>query len=203
LHTHRARSSSYGNLPSPVELKQSKEESQNVAVDMSPKMRDTRPVTQTKLMSPVSVRYVLKTEPKSQPFVPNFKWNKIPFEFLVDLCRRHLGSSNSFVFPEIPQKRLQNALNLFQIQEEEVAALYDDTLLGTAKDGFIFTTYGIFFRNMNSTVQYALWENIKHPIEVSKKGLTFTERNSKQNEEKTVELELYCGSKELRSDWCI
>ncbi len=54
-----------------------------------------------------------------------------------------------FVVPDIPDARLRNALHDYakRARTEDVIALYDATLLGTAKDGAVFTVDTVFFQN--------------------------------------------------------
>lgn len=57
--------------------------------------------------------------------------------------REHLGlvSKNVFVSPEIPEKKLNNAVVAFAYKGSvaNVIALYDNTLFGSGKDGLLFT----------------------------------------------------------------
>ena len=49
--------------------------------------------------------------------------------------------SNIYVTPEIPEKKLNNAINAFKCEDffESILAIYDDTLFGSAKEGLVFT----------------------------------------------------------------
>ncbi|MDZ4698290.1 MAG: hypothetical protein SH809_01180 [Rhodothermales bacterium] len=56
-----------------------------------------------------------------------------------------------FVAPDIPEKKLKNALADYgkKLRQTEVVALYDATLLGTGGDGALFTGDRIVFQNSN------------------------------------------------------
>ena len=68
-----------------------------------------------------------------------------------------------YVVPDIPEKKLNNALKSYgdNVSYESVLALYDDTLFGSASDGFLFTgekmlhnKYGTFFYSDIESVEY-------------------------------------------------
>jgi hypothetical protein len=72
-----------------------------------------------------------------------------------------------YIVPDIPEKKLNNALKSYgnDISYESVLALYDDTLFGSASDGFLFTgekmlhnKYGTFLYSNIESVEYV--ENI-------------------------------------------
>lgn len=54
-----------------------------------------------------------------------------------------------FVVPHIPAEKLKNALDDYanEVAVEDVLALYDATLMGSAKDGAVFTSDGVIFQN--------------------------------------------------------
>lgn len=54
-----------------------------------------------------------------------------------------------YVAPDIPEDKLSNALGDFAkgLAREEVEALYDATLMGSAKDGAVFTRSTVAFQN--------------------------------------------------------
>ena len=54
-----------------------------------------------------------------------------------------------YVAPQIPEDKLKNALDDYAniAAAEDVLALYDATLLGSAKDGAVFTRDGFVFQN--------------------------------------------------------
>ncbi len=72
-----------------------------------------------------------------------------------------------YIVPEIPEKKLNNALKSYgkDVSPESVLALYDDTLFGSASDGFLFTgekmlhnEYGTFLYSDIKSIEYI--ENI-------------------------------------------
>ena len=68
-----------------------------------------------------------------------------------------------YIVPDIPEKKLNNALKSYggDVSYESVLALYDDTLFGSASDGFLFTgekmlhhKYGVFLYSDIKSVEY-------------------------------------------------
>ena len=61
----------------------------------------------------------------------------------------HAPQMGLYVAPQIPDNKLRNALNDYAatIAAEDVLALYDATLLGSAKDGAVFTQDRFVFQN--------------------------------------------------------
>lgn len=68
-----------------------------------------------------------------------------------------------YVTPEIPEKKLNNAIKAFKCESfyESILAIYDDTLFGSAKEGLVFTgekmlhhKYGEFIYSEIDTVKY-------------------------------------------------
>jgi len=68
-----------------------------------------------------------------------------------------------YIVPDIPEKKLNNALKSYggDVSYESVLALYDDTLFGSASDGFLFTgekmlhhKYGVFLYSDIESVEY-------------------------------------------------
>ncbi len=54
-----------------------------------------------------------------------------------------------YVAPNIPSNKLKNALKDYakNVRPEDVLALYDCTLMGSAKDGAVFTTESLTYQN--------------------------------------------------------
>ncbi len=61
----------------------------------------------------------------------------------------HAPQLGLFVAPDIPADRLRNALSDFaaNVPADDVLALYDATLLGSGKDGAVFTPDRVVFQN--------------------------------------------------------
>ena len=75
---------------------------------------------------------------------------------------KNIGSS-IYVTPDIPEKKLNNAIKAFSCEDfyESILAIYDDTIFGSAKEGFVFTgkkmihhKYGEFIYSDIDTVEY-------------------------------------------------
>jgi len=64
---------------------------------------------------------------------------------------QHGALANVFLFDQIPQKKLQNATRSFARgmgSDETVIVLYDDTVFGSSKEGFILTTRRLYGKNI-------------------------------------------------------
>lgn len=75
---------------------------------------------------------------------------------------KNIGSS-VYVTPEIPEKKLNNIIKALKCESfyESILAIYDDTLFGSAKEGFVFTgqkmihnKYGEFIYSEINSVEY-------------------------------------------------
>ncbi len=78
---------------------------------------------------------------------------------LAEFAKKYPNLENRFILAETNQRKLQNALASYVQLEtgEEAIILYDDTLLGGARDGFVVTNKNVYIHNMFS-------ETIKLPI---------------------------------------
>ena len=80
---------------------------------------------------------------------------------LVDEFIPHAPQHGLFVTPYIPEGKLYGALGDYatEVEPEAVRALYDATLLGSGKDGAVFTDEALTFQNNNlaapQTIRYA------------------------------------------------
>ncbi len=73
---------------------------------------------------------------------------------MVDLIRElipHAPNLGLYVAPHIPAKKLRNALKDYapSLDAVEVVALFDATLMGSARDGILFTADRMVFQNSN------------------------------------------------------
>jgi hypothetical protein len=77
-----------------------------------------------------------------------------------DVCQRH--AEGSFYFgSEIPEKKLANARTSFGIPSaEQIIALVDCTMFGSAKDGVAFSGSGIYWKNMFESPQSCKWSEL-------------------------------------------
>jgi TPR repeat protein len=63
--------------------------------------------------------------------------------------------TRTYFHPNIPSAKLVNVRTVYALKEKEtVLQLYDDTMFGGAKEGFIVTTYGIGCKEISSTPLY-------------------------------------------------
>jgi hypothetical protein len=105
----------------------------------------------------------------------------------LELIRAELakvkGLDNFYIRPNIPPKKIANAVARYVGQNtgfDEVEALYDDTVFGSAKEGFVFTVDKLYvhelmhnaeslkFKTMNDIkfIDKTLWINSKRVIEL-------------------------------------
>ena len=76
-----------------------------------------------------------------------------------------------FVDPDIPTKKVQNALKDYakKVHRRDVVALYDATLLGSGKDGALFLADRIVFQNNDLQPAYDVKYEDLVEIELKKK----------------------------------
>lgn len=85
----------------------------------------------------------------------------------------HDPSLGLYVAPDIPFKKLHNAIEDYakDVRRKEVLALYDATLMGSARDGAIFLADRFVFQNNNLEPAYEVRYNDLVQIEPEKKML--------------------------------
>ena len=74
------------------------------------------------------------------------------------------GISNIFLFPDIPKNKSDNVLEKFSKllkPKEQILFIYDGTMFGSAKDGFILTNLGVGWSETFGSPKYCLYENIE------------------------------------------
>jgi hypothetical protein len=83
---------------------------------------------------------------------------------IVALARRHLGEVETMYYhPAIPPPKLHNARAVHAAHhgpDETVAVLYDDTVFGGAKDGFLITPRRLCMKNFNDDPVAVEWTSI-------------------------------------------
>jgi len=70
---------------------------------------------------------------------------------ITDIFMQQASVKNFFMFEQIPADKLQNARNSFApsiAADEAIIFLYDDTVFGSANDGFLLTTKHLFHKNI-------------------------------------------------------
>jgi len=90
--------------------------------------------------------------------------------------------SRLFIAPDIPARKLERVTELYGIRSaEHVALIYDDTLMGSAKDGLVITTKRLGFKEAFETPVSIWFETLTHEdIVVSATG-QLTLRGSPQD----------------------
>lgn len=68
----------------------------------------------------------------------------------------------AFTESNIPASKLQNALAAYapKIQQRQVVLLYDDTVWGSAKNGFVLTRTGLYWCNLMQTPAHLAYDTI-------------------------------------------
>ena len=76
-----------------------------------------------------------------------------------------------YVAPDIPFKKLHNAIEDYakKVRRREVVALYDATLMGSAKDGALFMADRLVFQNNNLEPAYEIRYDDLVAVELKKK----------------------------------
>ena len=92
---------------------------------------------------------------------------------LTSLARRHLGEvEDLFYHPSIPPPKLRRATATHAAQlapGEAVAVLYDDTVFGSAEEGFLITSKRLCWKNLTGGPESAEWRAIE-PESISSGG---------------------------------
>jgi len=73
---------------------------------------------------------------------------------IVGIYGKEPQINNLFLFEQISPKRLSNAKSGYARNltgDETIILLYDDTLFGSAKNGFLLTTKRIYYKNMGES----------------------------------------------------
>mgnify|MGYP000031082844 CR=1 FL=1 len=74
--------------------------------------------------------------------------SKLRADWLPDLFKPYAHLSSLYLSPNIPEKKLRNARKFCEVpDEEDVLALLDCTVFGSASDALLFGVKHIFFRN--------------------------------------------------------
>ncbi len=81
---------------------------------------------------------------------------------LLEICEKY-ENNNYFAGNNIPPKKVRNARASLGVPfDEEVIALIDLTIFGSAKDALIITNRGIYAKNVFETPQQLRWEILKY-----------------------------------------
>jgi Flp pilus assembly protein TadD len=96
-----------------------------------------------------------KREELQQKYNDNNKifFGKTYTQFLAESARQL--KSSLYVAPGIPKKKLDNAKEAYasKVKEANIIALYDNTLFGSAKEGFILAEDGLYIGAKNTTAK--------------------------------------------------
>jgi len=110
---------------------------------------------------------------------------------IIRICHQNGAVDNLFMFEHIPPNKLKNAISSYAplIRDDEaIVFLFDDTLFGSANDGFILTTKHLFSKNFaetrggvaisdieNITIKHGLSATINVQAGINKLGITVTQ----------------------------
>ena len=109
---------------------------------------------------------------------------------LTSLARRHLGEVEDLYYhPAIPPAKLRKARAAHAAQlapDEAVAVLYDDTVFGSAEEGFFLTSRRLCWKNLTGRAESAEWRAIEpdsispsgNLVHVMRSALQLTTRNA-------------------------
>ncbi len=91
---------------------------------------------------------------------------------IVRLAQQHMaGNTGAYFQPGIPEKKLKTAAAANAVRPAEVLVLYDDTVFGSAEDGFVFTLRGLHWKNYTEERRFIAWQQIDTgALCVSKRG---------------------------------
>jgi hypothetical protein len=88
----------------------------------------------------------------------------LPQSLHPSFLRRAFKDTQTYVGSAIPRNKLHNAVSayaIYSLDAKDVLALYDDTLFGGAKDGFLLATEEILWRNLGDTPHTLSWSDLK------------------------------------------
>jgi len=98
----------------------------------------------------------------------------ITLERLLSLTRSHVGEVNGlYLHPSIPAGKLETARATHADhlpEDEEVAVLFDDTVFGSAKEGFLLTSRRLCWKNISARAQALAWGEIASEMIMPDKG---------------------------------
>ncbi|MEN3330462.1 MAG: hypothetical protein V7638_5269 [Acidobacteriota bacterium] len=87
-----------------------------------------------------------------------------PSELLEEIQKNLEGFTEKRMFVgTIPSKKLNNAIATYasEVPAEDVVLLYDDTVFGSAKDGFILTAEAVYWRNSDGEPERLRYTDIR------------------------------------------
>ena len=78
---------------------------------------------------------------------------------LVRISLKYLGTPQEvFLAPSIPARKLRTIQDTHGLAPEDVAVVYDDTLFGSAENGFVLTCQGISWKNLTEPPVHVRWD---------------------------------------------
>lgn len=112
---------------------------------------------------------------------------------------KKVSPKNIFISPEIPEKKLNNAIKSFGCEDNHKAilAIYDNTIFGSAKDGIVFTGEKILYKasfEEKIEIYYDNFESVEYI-----KNITVTEKGKEKKEEYIIITLKDGGSRQLKS----
>jgi hypothetical protein len=109
----------------------------------------------------------LSKESSENPKIENFE---VTEKFLLQVLKEtftqisNAGISCIFFSPDIPKNKSDNVLEKYSKllkPKEQILLIYDGTMFGSAKDGFILTNLGVGWSETFGSPKYCLYENIE------------------------------------------
>ena len=123
--------------------------------------KSNREITESVLKKTLSI------ESSENPKIENCETTE---NFLLQVLKEtftqisNTGISNIFLFPDIPKNKSNNVLQKYSKlldPKEQILLIYDGTMFGSAKDGFILTNLGVGWSETFGSPKYCLYENIE------------------------------------------
>ncbi len=89
----------------------------------------------------------------------------VKYSEIMECLKKYIGdisTINAYYIENIPMKKLNNAISSYgkDVKKENILALLDITILGTGKEGFLFTTEGIHFKESFNEANYISFKEI-------------------------------------------
>ena len=89
----------------------------------------------------------------------------VKYSEIMECLKKYIGdisTINAYYIENIPMKKLNNAISSYgkDVKQENILALLDITILGTGKEGFLFTTEGVHFKESFNEANYISFKEI-------------------------------------------
>ncbi len=109
-------------------------------------------------------------------------------EVYKDEFRKNNDINRCYLAPDIPDKIRKKLVKYFDsnLAVNSLVAFFDSTILGTAKNGFLFTNDGMYYKGILEKVKYFAYKDM-YGFRVEKDDLYFEIENSDMDEYKIID----------------